>query len=597
LLRHNMKRSYISFEHGLYLLAFIVALGVRLLRLGFAPLSDFEAQWALQALQVASGEGATIGPQPGYILLCGLVFFILGSSDFLARLWPAIAGSLLVWLPWFFRSRLGQKAALILAFGLALDPGLVALSRLAGGPMFALGFGLLALASTLALGLIEARQPVWAGIFGGLALLGGPAVWHGAAGLGLAYGLWRLLSRQRGSNNVQETEASPPRARTVHPGVLAAAGVILLIGTLFGVYPQGLSAWVGTLPAYLQGWTVGGGTPVSRLLAALVLYQPLALVFGLKGAVEGWMRGALLPRVVSVWGLSAFVLAMIYPARGAGDLVWVLVPLWVLAALELAQHLKVQTEERLPAFGQAALILVLLALAWMNFSALSRFAAGSEDNRLRWAVIFGALLLGGVTTVLVALGWSKRAAGRGLVWGVGAALGLYGLSAMVGATLLRPNGVGELWYPSPATTIQESKLLLRTLDDLAVWRTGHRKTLDVVVLSPSPALRWALRDWHTVRFVSDLQAVGAPEVIITPADRTELKMAMAYRGQDFAWREAPGWGGGLPPAWEGWLAFREAPLQKEGLILWARSDLFPGQELTVIEPAAPMEEEPAVPGQ
>jgi predicted membrane-bound mannosyltransferase len=87
----------------------------------------------------------SLGSQPAYIFLTGSTFAVFGSSDFTARLWPALLGGCLVLLPFFFRRPLGRLAALVCAFGLALDPGLVAVSRQAGGPMLAVSFLLLAL--------------------------------------------------------------------------------------------------------------------------------------------------------------------------------------------------------------------------------------------------------------------------------------------------------------------------------------------------------------------------------------------------------------------------------------------------------------------
>ena len=60
-----------------------------------------------------------------------------------------------------------------------------------------------------------------------------------------------------------------------------------------------------------------------------------------------------------------------------------------------------------------------------------------------------------------------------------------------------------------------------------------------------------------------------------------------------AWRIKPGWQGGLPMdwlAWPRWLVFRDAPQQVEHLILWARSDLFPGGEMLPTDDEAPLEE-------
>src|SRR4030065_107789 len=94
-----------------------------------------------------------------YVILTGAGFRLFGSSNFIARFWPALTGALLIFLPFFFKRELGQKAALILAFGLAIDPGLVAISRLAGSSMMATSFTL------LSLGWIWGGYPVLSGIF------------------------------------------------------------------------------------------------------------------------------------------------------------------------------------------------------------------------------------------------------------------------------------------------------------------------------------------------------------------------------------------------------------------------------------------------
>ena len=63
-------------EQMLYLVAFLLALGIRLLNLGDASLSDFESGWALQSLGLVRGEPVTLGAQPGYIFPT-LIFFSL----------------------------------------------------------------------------------------------------------------------------------------------------------------------------------------------------------------------------------------------------------------------------------------------------------------------------------------------------------------------------------------------------------------------------------------------------------------------------------------------------------------------------------------
>ena len=277
----NMNR--IRVEHALYVLAFALALTVRFLNLGAVPLSDVEANWALQALHASLGNSLgsqlVLASQPAYIFLSGLSFSLLGSSNFLARFWPALVGSMLVLAPLFFRPLLGRRAALILAFGLALDPGMVAVSRLVGGPILAIGFGI------WALGLAYDQRPLLAGIFAGLALLSGPAILQGLLGLFLAWLVIRLLA---GADLIaplvepeDRVEDVPGWRNPLRVGISSMVVTTLIVGTVFFRLPQGLGAWMGTLPDYLTGWVSASGIPSLRLLAALAVYQPLALIFDL----------------------------------------------------------------------------------------------------------------------------------------------------------------------------------------------------------------------------------------------------------------------------------------------------------------------------
>src|SRR5512146_1542679 len=133
------------YEPLLYGLAFILALAIRVVKLDTPPLSDNEARWALQALGVAQGTRPLLGSQPAYILLTSVLFYLLGAgTNFLARLVPALAGSALSLVPSLFAHRLKPRPTVILAFLLALEPGLVALSRQAGSGILAISFFLLA---------------------------------------------------------------------------------------------------------------------------------------------------------------------------------------------------------------------------------------------------------------------------------------------------------------------------------------------------------------------------------------------------------------------------------------------------------------------
>ena len=132
-----MNSSPLKNEGWLYGLAFLIAVGFRFIQLGAAPLTDSEARLALQAFQLAHGENPLLAPQPAYILFTSIFFAIIESTNFMARVVPALAGSALVFAPYFLREKIKPRPTLILAFLFAIDPGLVALSRISGGTMLA----------------------------------------------------------------------------------------------------------------------------------------------------------------------------------------------------------------------------------------------------------------------------------------------------------------------------------------------------------------------------------------------------------------------------------------------------------------------------
>jgi hypothetical protein len=268
--------------------------------------------------------------------------------------------------------------------------------------------------------------------------------------------------------------------------------------------------------------------------------------------------------------LVALLLAVFYPARQAADLVWVLIPLWTLAALELARHLELIREDRLETAGVMAFTILLLAFAWMDINALHLTPIPSQQGTIRMMLFFGALLLLILSVVLVAFGWSARVARVGVVWGITLLLGLYTLGAAWGATGLRNVNAVELWDLSPR--IAQADLLSQTADEISEWATGHADDLPVTVFGvDSPSLLWSLRN-HNPTVVLALDPASSPELVVTP-QQGDLGLSAAYRGQDFTWRQTPTWEL-LPANYLNWVTYRELPSSSETLILWVRNDLF-----------------------
>jgi len=581
-----MKAYKLTTEHLLYWLVFLVALALRLFQLGAASLSDVEAGWALQALGLQHAGAVTLGAQPAYLLLTSQLFSIFGDTNFLARLFPALTGSLLVWLPFFFRrwmrdSSWLHRAGLVMAFGLAIDPGLVSLSRQVGSLMPALVFTLLALACLLH------RRMVWTGICAGLALLSGLAFLQGLLILGISWGFSRLAGRASLQTQPDGNNAEPPvepiSTRSMGTALAALVGTVLVVGTLFLRLPQGLGALAGTIPAYLNTWVASSGIPVLRLPASLLVYQPLVLIFVILGAVRAWFgaqadQHTRQVRVgLSIWVVVAILLPLLYAGRHVGDMAWALIPLWALAAIEISRAWDLAHEDtfsRLVSAGLGLLLFVLAVVGWINLLSIGRYQVSVV---VYWAIIIGALLLSIIAVLLVAATWSTSAARLGVVGALCIVLGLQLFANTWGMSIVRQNGAQELW-PAPAATGQAEQLRL-TLTDLSIWSTGLKDQLEIVSLVESSALQWELRHFPNARFETGLASSASPPVVITLKGVELPSLTEKYRGQDFIWRIYPGWQGVFPPGFINWLAFRQAPLGQEQIILWARADIFPGGNL------------------
>lgn len=585
-----MKNTRLTSEHLLFALAFLLGLGLRLLNLGQAPLSDIEANWALQSLSVARGESLAIGSQPGYVLLTGSLFWLFNSSNAMARLLPALAGVALILSPLFFRSRLGRAAAIILAFGLALDPGLVAISRQAGSSM------LPAACAVLAVGFTYRRLPIFAGTFAALALLCGAALWLGLLGVGLTL---LILQWRNTKSGLPESANHHTEAETSHwqpffqQATIALAITLFLIGSLFFRYPQGLGAWLLSVPEFFKGWITPSDVPALRLPAGLLIYQPLTLIFGLICIGHLLLRNQThleLPLVkgLILWFVLSLLLAFIYAGRNMGDLVWTLLPLWTLASLELA-YLLTPGDYPLVSIGQAGLSFILLCIAWLLFVSLARAGGLLVDWRLL-AQLAGAILLLVIAAYLISLGWKWQVTRPGLVWGSVAFLSLYMLSATWGVSQYAAGGKKffrqELWHPAPLTG--DVDLFLSALEDISVWNTNHRDTIDIRLAVDTPSMLWVMRDFKNVEIASSQTPVSdlanlppeeLPSIIITYPLDSDLNLSAAYRGQDFAWQIYPAWDSSLPPSSLLWLVYREAPQESSQVMLWAREDILPGGSL------------------
>jgi hypothetical protein len=587
-----MKRLGIRLESILYLLALGLALFIRLAVVGRLPLANGEATLALQALDLSRGQAVTIDPQPAYLAFTTLLMFILGPLDWVARFWPAVVGSLIVLAPALFKKRIGHLPALLLAFFFAIDPLLLGVSRHAGGLPLALTFVLLSTGLLARLTPGEGR-PALAGVCLGLGLLSGPDFWSGLLGLGLALLLARLLfgGRIMGNKAVSAGEERTPGPSPARTALFFALGTVFFLGTLFLAIPGGLSAMAGGLTGYLSGWARASGISPGMMLLGLISYSFFPLGFGIWGAVNGLLRRRVVDAFLLFWWLAALVLALVYPSRQVADLTWSIVPLWALAARQIAHLVSLPSGERLPVIGQALLAAVILGFASMTLVSMSDMQQAADAVKQQYVLrLAGAAIMLVAGGGLIAWGWSRTVAERGITWGLGVILFLYLLASGWNAAGLSSRNGLEIWNNDPLPS--GMGLLRQTISDLKEWNDMRLGALDLVVVDEdSAALRWALRGQQKISYLPQVPTGSTPALVIT-ANQPDLGLAASYRGQAFTLEEKANFIPTSPAGWLRWLVFRTVPadrVTREPVILWARTDLFAGGELQTTPPeqAAP----------
>ena len=126
-------------EVAAYALLILVAASMRFWDLGARAIGYDESLHLYYSFRLAEGLGYQHNPlSHGPFQYHGIaaMFFLFGDSEFTSRLPAAIFGTVLVALPYFFRSHLGRAGALVTAVLLAFSPMMLFYSRYARNDIF-----------------------------------------------------------------------------------------------------------------------------------------------------------------------------------------------------------------------------------------------------------------------------------------------------------------------------------------------------------------------------------------------------------------------------------------------------------------------------
>lgn len=348
--------------------ALVIGALVRLIDIGFQSYSMDEL-WEFAIVRLPAGE--IVGVGDGFPPLFHLVFralFITGLGDFSGRIISAMFGIATVWLAWRLGRRLDERIGVAAAFGMAIAPLLVLLSKEARA--YGIFIFLAALLLLVTWDVIDSPSPrSWAGF---IAVAAFGMYTHYMFALALASAelviLWSLREkRQRlvgwllahGMLAIAlvplilaalpdfETDAANTYSRTVDIGAIAYAGLSLFTGMTLGPSSRALHTMSST-----EAFT--GALPLIIVIGIPALYLFYA---GWKTLSTDWRIRLGIPLVVPVVLLS-MISALVGTAFRVRYLSWLVVPLTIWLA---AGYMRSRGKLRMVAAGA----LVVMALAAM----------------------------------------------------------------------------------------------------------------------------------------------------------------------------------------------------------------------------------------
>ncbi len=631
----------VSFEALAYIGLALLAFCLRLAELDTVNMTDREARLSLHAWHTVEDDppGAfAVSSSPLTFTAQLLAFSVLGASEFTARIGPALAGLATVFAPLLFRNALGRTRTFVWSTLFALLTLPIASSRSVDGSAFMVLFTLLSVWAIRRYWYSQRpRDALWAIVpVTFMVCLSSPSGIPLLIVLMLAgwLAVWRtaMSAPQRleltGDDILQLAVKRLGDFPLAH-ALLVPLLVILPTATLFMLNRAGLSTVSQLIETAIAG--VGrsfsfDGSPLG--LAALLVYEPLLIIFALGGAWLLWKKGDVtyVDRFAAAWAAVGAVGLLLYPGAGPADAMWVVAPLTLLASYgitqlmvnrrvvvlwapaddvdENGQHSELYTTRfwwaKWAISAGVTLCLLILSLQFMQVARLMLdlppaanlneiLSQVTEPAYLRLLQGLGLLFITGIITVVVfalvanfwGLGTCLQGIGLGFMWLL-LLSGLGGAWRIAVADAATPNG---LWRQS--ATADDAYLLRETLLELADRESQGFPLLELSVVTDDEGIiaedglvAWLARDFPKARFLHSAEmAAGAPIVIMADQDDMSAAPAGNYVGQRFVLRRI--WSIAQLslwdiPAWWAQARLRDGALREEAAILWLRQDVYDG---------------------
>jgi hypothetical protein len=387
------------------------------------------------------------------------------------------------------------------------------------------------------------------------------------------------------------------------PGLFIGLLAVILVGSVFLLYPNGLTSLSESLNVGLNGLTARpDGYFFAYPLLISVIYEPVLWVFGLLGGLlvlngnadQLGNRRLFIGRALIGWLVASVAWGLGYAGANAGHALWFTLPLAGLAAFSLERVFAPVRDLfwRVPAWAVslhgflnfAGLFIIginLIHLGRVLITVEPEFVPNLPDLDARRLLYLGfAVALIAVLYFLVGSIWGTRAALNGVAVGFFAFLALYGANTGWSAAINHADNPREIWQIEP--TSANLGLLEKSLREFSRRESGKPYGSEIVVQLPpnsgddSP-LAWLLRHYDNVKYVNSLDASISAPLVIGPRPLSEAVLGGNYVGQDFATYND--WKLGSLRNWDvvAWLydrTTRVAATAEGKIVLWVRADVY-----------------------
>lgn len=558
----------LTLTHLVYIAILIVAITFRLVNLNTVSLTNEEARSALCALDTdrqGCGDVSTL-----YTFFTRSIFTIFGDTNFSARVFPALIGSLIVLIPCLLQPLIEKRVGIVLAVCLALDPILIQTSRTAGGPMLGIIFILFTLVFLLKR---DWRTALMIAVFG---LLSGSTFWIGSIILGLAYGMTWLLMRKEYQQNENSSELHKKSSNPVKERNIVLFMILLWIAICTNLLTDP-AAILSPLQSLLAIFPSAPNANTDNTLATdvrmvvFLLYSFFAVFFCIAGIFRGKPEQNRRNLFLILWIIFGLVIFLI-PQFSFQQAAWICIPLWVFAAesmLAVWQNTIKNWKKNAIPILIGVVILVFLSFQIIRLHYL--LAVGLDFTR-NIALLTAPIILCILFILLYAYGWSAQSAVQ--------VVSTLFLLCTVFTLLQNANHAADISGTYEYELVRDGSYS-KNEDILLTEMESYRRENDLqpenmsIALSMdgrTESLEWMLRD-YSVDVIGNIS--GVPEnkydVFILNGNTVQSfdshESEILFLSSDVAWVQKD-FSGFLPDQILEWLIYRTADVQGRSFIVW-----------------------------